>query len=98
MDFIVTGLAAQSALASVALIGYLVVSHRKRKKRTQNMLELTSKLDQAISKAQSKFTKGFSKAEANGDCQMTGDVAEVELAVDHQPHRAVFVMFTDIGE
>lgn len=38
----------------------------------------TTKLNFDISKAQSKVTKGFSKAEVPGDCQTTGDVGTIE--------------------
>jgi Protein of unknown function (DUF1566) len=43
-----------------------------------------AKLAKAISKAQSKFTKAFAKADAAGgdDCPFLGDAADVELAVD----------------
>jgi hypothetical protein len=34
-----------------------------------------AKLDQDVSKAQSKFTKGFDKAESKDGCQTTGDAA-----------------------
>ena len=41
-----------------------------------------SKLAQDVSKAQSKFTKAFSKADALGPCPVPGDQANVDLAVD----------------
>ncbi len=40
------------------------------------------KLASDISKAQSKFTKGFTSAEAGGGCQTTGDSGAIETKVD----------------
>ena len=40
------------------------------------------KLAQDISKAQSKFTKGFSKADTAGPCPFPGDDGDVEPVVD----------------
>jgi hypothetical protein len=46
-----------------------------------------AKLDSDISKARSKFTKGFTKAEATGTCPTSGDsgtiAAKVDAFVDH---------------
>jgi hypothetical protein len=42
----------------------------------------TAKLALDISKAQSKFTKGFTSAEAAGGCQTTGDSGAIEAKVD----------------
>ena len=42
----------------------------------------TAKLGGAISKAQSKMTKGFVKAESKGGCETTGDVGAIEAKVD----------------
>jgi hypothetical protein len=39
-------------------------------------------LDQGVSKARSKFTKAFAKAEGKGGCQTTGDVGTVETQID----------------
>ncbi len=41
-----------------------------------------AKLAQAVSKAQSKFTKSFVKAEAKGGCLTTADAATIEAKVD----------------
>jgi len=41
-----------------------------------------TKLAADISKAQSKFTKGFAKAESKGGCQTMGDAAALEAKVD----------------
>jgi hypothetical protein len=41
-----------------------------------------AKLGSDISKAQSKMTKGFVKAEGKGGCDTTGDVGAVEAKVD----------------
>jgi len=41
-----------------------------------------AKLAQNISKAQSKFTKAFGKAEEKGGCDTTGDAAAIEAKVD----------------
>ena len=41
-----------------------------------------SKLSFDISKAQSKFTKGFSKADTLGPCPFPGDAADIKPAVD----------------
>jgi hypothetical protein len=40
------------------------------------------KLGQDVSKAQSKFTKGFVKAESKGGCSTTGDAATMEAKID----------------
>jgi hypothetical protein len=40
------------------------------------------KLSSSVSKAQSKFTKGFVKAEGKGGCLTTGDSGAIELKVD----------------
>ena len=40
------------------------------------------KLAQSISKTESKFTKGFAKAEAKGGCLTTGDAGAIEAKVD----------------
>jgi hypothetical protein len=42
----------------------------------------TAKLAQDISKAQSKFTKAFTKADSPGSCPFTGDAGHVEQTVD----------------
>ncbi len=41
-----------------------------------------AKLGQSVSKAQSKFTKAFSKAEAKGGCPTLGDTGAIEAKVD----------------
>jgi hypothetical protein len=41
-----------------------------------------AKLAAGISKAQSKFTKGFTKAESKGGCVTSGDAATIESKVD----------------
>jgi hypothetical protein len=41
-----------------------------------------AKLNGSISKAQSKMTKGFVKAESKGGCDTTGDVGAIESKVD----------------
>lgn len=41
-----------------------------------------TKLSANVSKAQSKLTKAFTKAESKGACQKTGDAAAIELKVD----------------
>ena len=41
-----------------------------------------AKLSSDISKAQSKMTKGFVKAESKGGCDTTGDVGAIESKVD----------------
>jgi hypothetical protein len=41
-----------------------------------------TKLSASVSKAQSKFTKGFNKAESKSGCQTTGDSGAIELKVD----------------
>jgi len=40
------------------------------------------KLSSSVSKAQSKFTKGFVKAEGKGGCLTSGDSGAIELKVD----------------
>jgi hypothetical protein len=42
----------------------------------------TVKLGGSISKAQSKMTKGFVKAESKAGCETTGDVGAIEAKVD----------------
>jgi len=42
----------------------------------------STKLAKAISRAQSKFYKGFGKADRLGPCPVSGDAVDVELAVD----------------
>jgi pimeloyl-ACP methyl ester carboxylesterase len=44
--------------------------------------EDAAKLASSISKAQSKFTKSFNKAESKGGCLTTGDAAAIEAKVD----------------
>jgi len=49
----------------------------------------TAKLAQDISKAQSKFTKGFSKADTLGPCPVPGDAPDVEPVVDDCADRVI---------
>jgi len=42
----------------------------------------TAKLAEGISKARSKFTKAFTRAEAKGGCNTTGDAPAIEAKVD----------------
>jgi hypothetical protein len=49
-----------------------------------------AKLSADVSKAQSKFTQAFSKAESKGGCQTTGDVGPLEAKAD--------ALVLDIGE
>jgi hypothetical protein len=44
--------------------------------------ENPTKLGSDISKAQSKFTKGFTKAEGKGSCPTSGDLDAIEAQVD----------------
>jgi hypothetical protein len=48
-----------------------------------------SRLSSDISKAQSRFTKGFSKADTLGLCPVPGDAPHVELVVDDCTDRVI---------
>jgi hypothetical protein len=59
-----------------------------------------TKLGQAVSKAQSKFTKGFTKAESKDGCWTSGDSGTIEAKVDAfvGDVTATMPFFTDNGD
>jgi hypothetical protein len=87
----VVGTSAYAAVDPVALC-----KEKKAKATGRKMFDLlkafgknvktpnVGKLASEISKAQSKFTKGFTKAEAPGLCERTGDADAIETTVDGQ--------------
>lgn len=92
--FLMTGTAVYAAVAPEALCKDKML--KETGKKTLNLLKAfgknikrldTEKLANDVSKAQSKFTKGFSRAEFKGDgtpkgCESPGDPAAIELKVD----------------
>jgi len=87
--FVVTGLP-----GSVAVSGETECKETKAKAAGKKAFDLlkafgkntkksnSAKLAQDTSKAQSKFTKEFTKAEANGQCLTSGDSEAIEVKVD----------------
>jgi hypothetical protein len=55
----------------------LLTAHGRHSKRPN-----TTKLTADVSKAQSRFTRAFTTAEARGRCRTSGDVAAIEAKVD----------------